>query len=82
MKEQYNIKEFMQKKELASKLCENIVSAKEINEWETSVLECIEDIEKMAFLQYFQKSEIADAHDLALPAALLGIYSKNLEDKE
>ena len=84
MKEQYNIKRMSkQKKELASKLCENIVSAKEINEWETSALECIEDIEKMAFLQSLPEiGEIAAAHDLGFyPAALL-YHSKNLEDKE
>ena len=83
MKESYNLKRMSkQKKELAAKLCENIVSSKEMSEWEPSAIECIEDIEKMAALHSLPEiSEVAAAHDLGFyPAALL-YHSKNIEDK-
>ncbi len=83
MKEAYNIKRMSkQKKELAAKLCENIVSAKSIAEWEPCAIECIEDINKMSGLSSMPEiAEIAAAHDLGFyPAALL-YHSKTLEDK-
>ena len=83
MKEAYKIKRMSkQKKELASKLCENIVSSKSVSEWEPCAIECIEDINKMSTLTSMPEvAEIAAAHDLGFyPAALL-YHSKTLEDK-
>ena len=84
MKDHFNVKRMSKKKkELASQLCENIVSAKEINEWEPSAIECIEDLEKMTSLQSIPEvAEIAAAHDLSFyPAALL-YHSKKIQEKK
>ena len=74
MKEVHNIKRMSkQKKELAEKLCENIVTAREKSDWEPCALECIEDMNKLANLNSIPEiGEIAAEHNLGFyPAALL-----------
>ena len=82
IKDKHNVKRMSkQKKELVSQLCENVVTARIRDEWETTALECVEDPAKMVGLAALPEiGEIAASHNLGFyPAALL-YHSKYMED--
>ena len=84
VKEKYKMKRVSkQKKELVDKLCENILTSKEITEWESGIAACVEDLESISELHILPEiAEVAAEHQLGFYAAALLYHSKNFKDTD